>query len=708
MILDELNFGLKKRLPMLLQTEAAECGLACLAMVANFHGYSVDLPTLRQKFKISSKGTRLRQIVHFANSLELIARPLKLELSGLNQLITPCILHWDLNHFVVLKSVKRRHVIIHDPAYGIRNLSFEQLSRHFTGIALELSPGPKFEKKDQRQQIRLGMLIGKIVGFRRAIIQIMSLSIVLQLISSLAPFFQQWVLDGIVIQSDRDLLAVLTIGFVFLIFIQMSISAIRSWLILYFSTQVSIQWAAGVFEKLLHLPISYFERRHLGDIVSRFNAIEGIRQTITVTALNVILDGVLAIFSLSIMIVYSWKLAQVTIISLTIYILFRFISYDSFKLANEEQIVLNAKQQSHFLESIRGIQSIKLFNKENERRTQWLNLLVGATNRNITTQRLSTIYQTINGLVFGIEGVIVTYLGAILIIDNKFSIGMMFAYSSYKLQFSGRISSLVDIFFQLKMLSIQKERLADIVLTPPELQGKDLALTPHLKMAIEVRNISFRYSSSEPWIFRNISFRISEGESVAIVGPSGCGKTTLLKVMLGLLIPEEGEILIGNIPFNNFSLSSWRDTIGSVMQEDQLFTGSIANNISFYASDVDFKKLEEVTMLAAIHDDIIRMPMGYDTLVGDMGTTISGGQKQRILLARALYKNPRVLFLDEATSHLDVDRERIVNRSINDLSITRIFIAHRPETIKMAERVITLDLDEKNLSEKGVKLATQH
>jgi ATP-binding cassette subfamily B protein RaxB len=300
-------------------------------------------------------------------------------------------------------------------------------------------------------------------------------------------------------------------------------------------------------------------------------------------------------------------------------------------------------------------------------------------------------FGVVNTFLVAIENAAILYLGAKLVMSNQFSVGMLVAFISYKDQFVSRISALIDTAISFKMLGIQSERLADIVLTAPEETAEHEVLGREaLAPTIEVRNVSFRYAQGEPWVLRNVHMMIEAGESVAIAGPSGCGKTTLLKIMLGQLQPEEGEILVGGIPLKQLGLKHYREQIGVVMQDDQLFAGSLAENIAFFDPQTDQSRLEAAAKLAAIHDDIVRMPMGYNTLAGDMGTGLSGGQKQRVLLARALYKKPRILFLDEATSSLDTNTELKVNQAVKRLSMTRITIAHRPQTLEMAGRLVII------------------
>jgi ATP-binding cassette subfamily B protein RaxB len=384
--------------------------------------------------------------------------------------------------------------------------------------------------------------------------------------------------------------------------------------------------------------------------------------------------------------------------------------YAPLRRANEEQIVHAAKQQSHFLESLRGVQSIKLFGKRDLRLGAWQNLAVDNFNRGIAIQKMNLGFGAANSILFGAENILIVWLGAHMILEGGFSVGMLYAFMSYKGNFTGRISALVDLAIQYKMLSLHTERVADIALHAADDEiGRSLAQLVDVGTnapSIDVRNLHFTYSDVEQPVLNGVTFAVGPGECVAIVGPSGCGKTTLLKLMVGLLSAKKGGILIDRIPVGRLGLARYRELIGVVMQDDQLFAGSIADNISFFEEASSQGWVEQCARYAAIHDDIARMPMGYATLVGDMGTSLSGGQKQRILLARALYKRPRVLFLDEATSHLDTVGERLVNAAIKSLGITTVIVAHRPETIAMADRVI--DLGRLNILENAHPARLEH
>jgi ATP-binding cassette subfamily B protein RaxB len=684
-----MKFSRGQKLPLVFQTEAAECGLACLAMIAGFHGAQIDLPALRQRFSVSLRGATLGHIIKIAGALDLTGRPLRLELEDLAYLKTPCILHWKMDHFVVLKKVTRKYVFLHDPAMGPRRVSFAEASRYFTGVALELTPTPSFVLRDERRPLRLQDLIGRVVGLKRALSQIFVLAAALELFSIISPLFLQLTVDKVLAAFDRDLLLTLGIGFMLLIALQSFLGALRSWTTLYFGTSLKLQWYANLFSHLVRLPVSFFEKRYFGDILSRFDGAEAIQRTLTSNFIEAVLDGLVSIFVLAVMFFYSRKLALIVIVSVLLYVALRNVAYLPLRKSMEEQIMRLSKQQTFLIETLRGIRTIKVLGREDSRKTRWMNLLAGTTNAQVATEKLSLLFKAANGLIFGLQSVAVVWLGATLVLGGQFSVGMLFAFVAYQEQFKARITTLVDRLFEFRMLSLQVQRLADVVLEKPESSLASSTGSEVEDASIDVTHLFFRYSDSEPWLLEDISFRVGPGECVAIVGPSGAGKSTLLKLMAGLLRPQSGDVIV-----NGHSVCASRaavlGNVGFVLQDDSLFAGTIADNIAFASDVADMSRVEECARLACLDDEINAMPMGYNTLIGDMGSALSGGQQQRLLLARALYQRPSILVLDEATSHLDVPTEQRIAAMLAELRMTRVFAAHRPDTIRIADRVITL------------------
>ncbi|WP_334079109.1 peptidase domain-containing ABC transporter [Microbulbifer sp. M83] len=690
-----LHFATGRRLPVIQQTEAAECGLVCLAMIAGFHGYDTDLTALRRRFSISNHGTNLKTLMDMAGRLNLAGRALRLELEQLGELQLPCVLHWDMNHFVVLKSVQRSKVTIHDPAMGERVLTREEFGQHFTGIALELTPTEEFQAGEDRKHLRLRHFWSRVTGLKRSLLQLVLLSLLLQIFAVVAPFYMQTVVDDVILRGDENLLLVLAIGFGLLLLIQTGTSALRQWVIVHISSRLNMQMAANLFRHLIRLPMSYFSTRHMGDVVSRFGSLSQVRELLTTGLVAALVDGVMALITLTVMFFYDVKLTLLVLLIVVLYAVLRLLLFRPLRLLTEEKIVAQAKHDSHFMESVRAIQTVKIFQRENDRQAQWQNRLADTINKDIRITRWNIGYDTINRLLFGLENLLVIYFAATAVMGNLFTVGMLYAFISYKTRFVESMDALIVKWIEIKMLGLHLDRLSDIVFTHIEeidsvntlaIGGGESKQT--LGGTIEVRNLGFRYGEAEAPAFQNLNFSIEAGETVAIVGPSGCGKTTLLKCLMGLLEPNEGEILIDGQPLKQ--VPNFRCQIAGVMQDDQLLAGNIADNIACFEPQPNLQRIAYCAQMACIHEEILEMPMQYNTLVGDMGTSLSGGQKQRIVLARALYRAPRILFMDEATSHLDVANESLVNDHIKQLAITRVLVAHRPETVESAGRQIEL------------------
>ena len=681
------------KLPVVLQTEGAECGIACLAMVLGFHGTTTDLSALRRRHGISLKGMTLANLSEIAYAENLGVRAVRLEIDQLAQLKTPAILHWELNHFVVLKSVGTLQITIHDPNFGERRVSMAEVSKKFTGVAMELWPETGFEPRKESKRISLMQLIGRVKGFLPTLAQVLIFTLVLEVFALVSPLFMQWVMDQVVVSRDVQLLSILAIGFGILLIFQQLFSVARAWVMMSMNTAINVQWQSNVFTHLLRLPLEYFQKRHLGDVVSRTGSITEIQKVLTTAFVETLFDGVMMILTLLIMFLYSPPLAWVAIAAVVLYLLIRIIWYRPLYLATQENIVRGALVSTHYLESIRGIRALKLFSRQHERQSAWQTLLVAQTNAGLDIQKLNLFYKIVRSIFSGGFYILLLWMGAHQILDGTLSVGMFIAFLAYRSQFDTRMSDLIGKFFDFKMLSLHAERLADVVLSSPESE-KSLLLNNDLKsykeQAFRIEGLKFRYSEQDPWVLSNVNMNIDFGQAVAIVGGSGCGKSTLAALLLGLYKPSEGSIQIGATTIDHMGLGSWRGMIGAVMQDDTLFAGSIADNICFFDPQPDTEWIVQCAQRACIHADITTMAMGYQTLVGDMGAVLSGGQKQRVLLARALYKRPSILVLDEATSHLDVRLETMVNTEISKLEMTRIFIAHRPETISSAQRVIEL------------------
>jgi ATP-binding cassette, subfamily B, bacterial CvaB/MchF/RaxB len=686
-----LNFGSRGYLPVIQQTEAAECGLACLAMISSYYGHRIDLNVLRRRHPVSLKGVTLRALIQVATQMHFACRALRFELGHLRQLHLPAIVHWDMNHFLVLKSVTKRGIVVHDPAWGERFFPIAEASKHLTGVALELSPSEGFLPQDERARLPFSTFWTQLRGSGHALVQILILSVILEVFVIASPFYLQLTIDEVIARGDVDLLIVLALGFGLLTAIKVASSAIRSLIILIVQNVLHFQIGARLFRHLIRLPLAYFEKRHIGDILSRFTSIEPIRSALAEGMIAATIDGLMAVATLAMIFIYSTQLALVVLAAFALYAALRLGLYRLLRKRSLAVIETKAHENSMFIETLRAVQSLKIFNRESDRETQWLNRYADVVSANVRLGRTRIAFTIINDTLFGLENIITIYLAARLALNNSLTIGMIFAFMSYKQHFTEKAVQLIEKALDFRILELHLERLADIALTPLE-RGHNqlLGYTRQIQGRIELRNVSFHYAETEPLVLEDISFTIEPGEFVTIMGPSGGGKTTLIKIMLGLLEPTKGEVLIDGIPLATIGFKAYREHVGAVMQDDQLLSGSIADNICFFDSSFDQERMIQCARLAGIQEEIMGMPMTYNSLIGDMGSSLSGGQKQRVMLARALYRQPQILFLDEGTAHLDVENEKHINDSLKSLQMTRINVAHRPEISSGADRILQI------------------
>jgi ATP-binding cassette subfamily B protein RaxB len=627
--------------------------------------------------------------------LRLATRALRAEVAHLRRLRLPCILHWDHNHFVVLTAVRAGSMVIHDPAVGRRDVPLPEVDKRFTGIALEAWPTQGFEAKTERARVRIWDLMRRTNGFAAAATQVLMMSLIIEAIVIAIPIGFQMVLDDVVVADDRDLLTLIVLALGLLLGLRTLTDFVRSWAIATSGSSWTLQWKMSLFNHLLRLPVSFFERRHAGDLASRFTSFDTIQKTLNTTSITGLVDGVMAFAFVGMMWLYNAWLAALAVVMTAIYAAVRGLAYRLYRRANEEAIVYAAQENSHFLESLRGMASIKALAMGERRQTVWNNYLIDRTGAELRVNKIDVIFTTASTFLFGLDRILIIFFGARFVMDRTLTVGMLVAFLAYKDQFSRCVGQSMDTIVKLGMLTVHGERIADIALAQTE-QNETIgpvAFSPAIvggKATLSARAISFRYGDNEAKVISDFNLEVAAGECVAIAGPSGAGKTTLLKILAGLLRPAEGTVLIDGVPIQAIGIESYRSLIGCVLQDDRLFAGSIAENIAGFSPSPDRERIQQAARFAVIHEEITRMPMGYQTLVGDMGSSLSGGQVQRIVMARALYRAPRILLLDEATSHLDEDNERAINEAIHQLTISRVIVAHRRSTLETADRIVPI------------------
>ncbi|HDC4491506.1 TPA: peptidase domain-containing ABC transporter [Enterobacter asburiae] len=691
-LLRKLDLRIFKRIPVVFQTEASECGLACLSMICSFYGKQVDLLQLRQQFNLSSRGVNLHAIKAIASELEMSSRALSVDLQELHAVRKPCILHWDFNHFVVLIKVDKNSAVIHDPAFGRRVISMPELSQHFTGVVLEVWPGTTFSVQKKQHRLKATTLLKNVNGLMTSLAKIFFLSLVIELISLLLPVGTQLVTDNVIASGDYGLLNIICLGLFILILLRLTVSVIRSWTTLILGTLIDVQWSFSLFSHLIKLPTTYFERRKLGDIQSRFHSLDVIRATFTTGLTGSIIDTLMLMGLLVMMFLYNLQLSMIVVSFTAIYTFIRFATYRYYRQLSEEELIKEARLNSYFMETLYGIATIKIQGMTDLRINNWFNLFSDKVNTGIRLTRMDLFFGGVVSFIAACDQIVILWVSGRLMMDSHLTIGMFIAFNTFRSQFYDRINALINFIIQLKLINLHNERVADIALQEASSSTATSPLRlPHGALTLETQDLTYRYDNQADPIFSKLNLTIHAGESIAITGVSGAGKSTLMKVLCGLFEPSNGCVRINGIDIKQLGFEHYAERIACIMQEDKLFSGSIKENIAGFRPDIDEQWMVQCAIASHIHNDILKLPMGYETLIGELGEGLSGGQKQRIYIARALYRKPGILFMDEATSHLDKTSESQVNQSIQEMNITRIIIAHRETTIASADRVFVIN-----------------
>ena len=701
----------RKSMPLFLQMESSECGLACLAMVAGHFGQGLRMEDLRAKFDVSVRGTSLADLATMADQIGLNARCVELTADELGQLRLPAVLHWEGNHWVVLKKISPKGLQLNDPAQGERWVGWNEAKVRFSGFAADFVPRAKLERTPPQPKLQFMTLLQSFPGLGSAVLQLMGMSIVLEIIALLTPYYTQMVMDHVLVNGDLDLLNLLALGTAFLLVFQTLFTALRGWAGVVLSQSVGYQLYAHVIRHMFRLPITFFVRRQVGDLVSRFDSLGQMAHSLTRTSIEVTLDALISVGTVVMMFLYSPTLAWIGLSTFTLMLLVKVVVFSSSRRVVSERTFLNARCQSHLIESLRGMHAIKMGQAELLRSQQWTNQTRQVMDKDLATERInlgSTLAVTVTT---GIAQIAVVYFAAQMILANQLTVGMLFAFMAYQGNFAGRASAFADRVLWLRTMSVHFGRVSDIVFavpepTPPTLANEDRPFASSAR----AEGLGYRYSAADPLVFGKLSIEVLPGEMVVLVGPSGCGKTTLLCVLGGIFLPAEGSLSYDGEPVKPESATTLRRRVAFVFQNDELFEGSIEENIAFFAPQPDRERIKRCAELACIAADIAVFPQGYRTRLAEQGAGLSGGQRQRILIARALYLKPSLLVLDEATSHLDVATERQVLHNLRGIGITIVMSAHRPDAIALADRVFSMQskiwLDQKSLGQAALQPIT--
>ncbi len=687
--------SMPRRLPVILQSESSECGLAALCMIAGYHGHELNLIRARQRFSLSLKGSTVADIIRMAEAIGLTARAYSLDLHEVERLQRPAILHWQMNHFVVLARCHRRGFEVHDPALGKRFVPHKEFAEKFTGVAVEFAPAANFSRRREMERPRMKKLLGSVQGLPRVVSELFALSLLLQVAALALPYVFQLIVDGVLTQRNEHLLTAICAGLAFMMLFQTATNAVRQWCISIVGSRLSYQLTSNIMTHLIRLPLAYFEKRHTGDILMRFNSVQALQSALTTTVVSALVDALVVVLTVFVLFVYDATLAWIVLAFSLAVLALRLVCFPHQRRLQETAIGKEANEQTLNIETLRCVQSLRTVGGEPLRLQRWSAVFAELVNARLSLARFGIHMSTAEQLLEGAQHILVIYLAATAILtgDGALTLGALFAFLSYKSQFADHAGSLVNHIISFKLLDLHLQRLADIMWQQRDVSEKRVLAADPPKGDIRLAGLGFRYADFDADVLRDIDLLVPEGRMVAIVGPSGAGKTTLLKLLLGLYWPSVGTIHVGSSRLDRHNAPLWRQSVGAVLQEDQLISGSIADNIAFLDDKPDMVRIEQAAARAGIAEEIAQQPMGYLSLVGDLGSSLSSGQKQRLLIARALYREPDVLLLDEGTANLDEDNEQRLAGLIGGLPITRIVVAHRPALVRHADIVLRLDRD---------------
>ncbi len=683
-----------KRVPVILQMTPHECGAACLAMVLSYHGRMMTLSECRTHLRSGRDGLSARAIAQAARDLGLRVRALSLEPDSLGQLQGPSIVHWNFDHFLVLERWSPQTVEVVDPAIGRRKLTADEFNEGFTGVVLTMEPGADFQQQKAQSNFSWHSYLRRLVqtpGTKGMLAQILGTSALLQGLGLIFPFFTLFLVDTILPRQDISALTILGLGMVVLVVSQVIFTYLRSALALYLETRLDIEVMLGFFEHMLKLPFHFFQERTSGDLLMRLGSISVIREELTGQTISAILDAALVVVYLIILLFWQPIFGLLALVFGSVQIILMLASTRRLYELTERDIAAQAESQSYLVEALTGIATLKVSASEDRALGHWSNLFFKQLNVSLRRSHLTMLVDTGREVLDALAPILLLWVGALWVLQGNMTLGAMFAVTTLAISFLGPLTSLISTAQQVQLVGAHVERIADVYETKPEQDVQSVQVAPSLTGWIEVRNASFRYHPHAPWAIRHFSVLIEPRQKVAIVGRSGSGKSTLAMLLLGLYPLEEGEILYDGISISNMNYRTLRSQFGVVLQNTDLFSGSIRRNIASHDPSLSLEQISEAAQLAAIHDEIEHLPMGYETVIAEGGADLAGGQRQRLAIARALVNEPPIILLDEATSHLDAITEGIVDQNLSELQCTRIVIAHRLSTIRNADLILVLD-----------------
>ncbi|HTE52780.1 MAG TPA: peptidase domain-containing ABC transporter [Kofleriaceae bacterium] len=679
----------RRAIPFIPQVSGTECGAACLAMVLSYHGKDVPLDAVRDATGTDRDGTSALRLAQAARSYGMQARCVSFEVEALSLIDAGTILHWDFKHFVVFEKLDRDTVQVVDPEFGRRRVSMAEFRRAFTGVALQLQPGEGFLPERKERGV-LGRYVRQMLMQPALWLRILFISLLVQLFALSLPILTSAVVDGVVPRGDRSLLMALGVGLLLLAVFQWLAQLLRGHLLLYLRTRLDAHMTLGLLGHLLRLPYDFFQRRSVGDLMLRLNSNATVREILTSTVLSGVLDAALALSYLVILGLASPALTGMVACLATAQALVFVVTRRRQRDLGSQALIAQAKSEEYQVEMLVGIETLKAMGAEERASEHWSHLFVDTLNVSLDRGRLQAHVDAAAGALHLASPLLVMGFGALLVLDGGMSLGTLLGLSAVAAGILNPLANLVTTAAQLQVMSTYLERIADIWRTATEQDRQTVSRAPSLSGAVILEDLSFRYGPASAPVVRDVSATVLPGQFVAIVGHSGSGKSTLARLLAGLYPPGGGRILYDGLDLAELDLQSVRHQLGYVPQNPSFFAQSIRANIALADPTLPLERVVAAAKLAQIHDEIMDMPMQYDTPLLNGAASLSGGQRQRVALARALVTAPAVLLLDEATSALDAVTEARVQAALIGLSCTRIVIAHRLSTVVGADQILVM------------------
>ncbi len=687
-----LSIGRGKRVPEVRQMSKVECGLACIAMILAYYGHKTSISELRTSYGVGRDGLSALGIVRALRDFGMRVRAISLQENDFRFIKLPVIIHWKFKHFLVVERWSRKYVYVVDPAKGRYRLTHGEFDESFTGVVIIPEPGTNFHRRAApSHQLFRTYVLQYARQAPATILQILGASLLLELFGLIFPLLTKVVLDQIIPFRMSNVMTILGIGILVLFLSQTITILMRGWLLAYLQTRIDMHMMLSFVEHLLKLPYSFFEQRSTGDLLTRMSSNIMLREILSSQLLSTLLDGSLVIFYVFILFWLSLPFGLLTVAIGLIEVLVLLGSNRPIRNMMSGYLSAQGKSQGYMTEALAGIATLKGAGAEQHAFERWTNLFFNQLNISLRYSYLSAAVSTILSALGALAPLALLWIGATQVLNGSMSLGTMVALEALAAAFLAPLASVVSSGQQFQLVGAHLERIADVTESIPEQNREEVQQPPTLSGNIRLEHVSFRYAENTPDVLHDIDLAVEPGQKVAIVGPSGSGKSTMGKLLLGLYAPTEGAILYDGIPLQRMNYEEVRRQFGVVLQEATLFSGTILSNITLNNPTMDREQVIEAAEIAAIHEDILNMPMDYETYVSEGGSALSGGQRQRLAIARAIAHKPALLLLDEATSHLDVATEQKVAQHLQTLACTQIIIAHRLSTIRDADVILVLN-----------------